>query len=155
MASKAIPGKTSVATNRRARFEYELLETYEAGMMLVGTEVKSLREGKCTLGDGYIVVRHGEAFLMNVHIPEYVYGHQFNHEPKRPRKLLLHAAEIEKIKNGTERAGHTCIPLELYFREGRAKVEIALARGKRDIDKRQTERDREDRREIRKVMGRG
>ncbi len=154
MAPK-VKGVQNVATNKRARFEYEIIETWEAGMMLTGTEVKSLRGGKCTLGDGYVYIRGHEAFLANVHIPEYSHGNLNNHEPKRVRKLLLHPGEIEKIRNGVERAGHTCIPLEIYFSNGFAKVQIALARGKKDVDKRNTERDREDRREMRQFNARG
>jgi SsrA-binding protein len=150
-----VKGVQNVATNRRARFEYEIIETWEAGIMLTGTEVKSLRDAKCTLGDGYIFVRDHEAFLANVHIPEYTHGNRNNHEPKRTRKLLLHPNEIEKIRTGIERAGHTCIPLEIYFSNGFAKVQIALARGKKDVDKRNTERDREDRREMRQFSARG
>ncbi len=145
----------SVAQNRRARFEYLLLETWEAGLVLTGTEVKSLREGKCSLGEGYVIVRDDEAWLLAVHIPEYTHGNRNNHEPKRARKLLLHPGEIEKIKQGVERAGQTCVPLEIYFSNGFAKVKIALAKGKTDVDKRHSERDREDRREIRKYTGRG
>ncbi len=155
MAPSKTPDKVSVATNRRARFEYEILEVFEAGLVLSGTEVKSLRDGKCTLGDGYVQVRRGEAFLHNVHIPEYTFGNRLNHEPKRVRKLLLHLNEIARIADATDRSGQTCIPLELYFLRGRAKVEIALARGKRDIDKRDDQKAREDRREIRKYTGRG
>lgn len=145
----------SVAQNRRARFEYLLLDTWEAGLMLTGTEVKSLREGKCSLGEGYVIVRDGEAWLLAVHIPEYTHGNRNNHEPKRARKLLLHPGEIEKIRQGVERSGQTCVPLEIYFSNGYAKVKIALAKGKTDVDKRHSERDREDRREIRKYTGRG
>lgn len=144
-----------MALNRRARFEYELVEQFEAGLVLTGTEVKSLRDGHCTLGDGYVIVRDGEAWLMHVHIPEYTHGNRNNHEPKRSRKLLLHPGEIEKIRHGVERAGFTCVPLEVYFANGFAKVSIALARGKSHVDKRHAEKDREDRREMRKYSGRG
>ena len=143
--------RKSVTQNRKARHDFVILETWEAGLVLLGTEVKSLREGKCTLGDAYVRTEKGEAFLCNLHIPEYVYGHQFNHEPKRRRKLLLHPPEIEKIRHGTERDGHTCIPIEVYFVKGKVKVELALAQGRKKADKREAAKADEDRREMRKV----
>jgi SsrA-binding protein len=144
--------KSAVATNRKARFDYELGDTWEAGLVLTGTEVKVLREGKCTLGDAYVKIDRGEAFLVNAHIPEYAQGNRNNHEPKRTRKLLLHAGEIEKIQAGIERAGMTCVAVSLYFVKGRAKVEIALARGRKHYDKRGEKAAEADKREMRKFV---
>ncbi len=133
------------ADNRRARYDYALGETFEAGLMLAGTEVKALRTGKATIAESYASIeRSGEVFLINATIPEYLQGNRFNHEPKRPRKLLLHAREIAKIAQGVEREGMTIVPLKIYFNEqGRAKIEIALAKGKKLHDKRETERKRD------------
>ena len=133
------------ADNRRARYDFALGETFEAGLMLAGTEVKSLRTGKATIGESYASVeRSGEIFLINATIPEYAQGNRNNHEPKRPRKLLLKAREIAKISQGVEREGMTIVPLKIYFNEqGRAKIEIALAKGKKLHDKRETERKRD------------
>ena len=126
-----------VAQNRKARRDYELLDIYEAGMVLVGTEVKSLRSGKANLKDGYAVVEEGEVILYNVHISPYEAASQFNHHPERPRKLLLHRAEIRRLVGRTEQRGLTLIPTKLYFKHGKAKIELALARGKKQYDKRQ------------------
>ena len=144
MAAKAERYKLA-ADNRRARYDYALGETFEAGLMLAGTEVKSLRNGKATIGESYASVeRSGEVFLINATIPEYLQGNRFNHEPKRPRKLLLHAKEIAKISHGVEREGMTIVPLKIYFNDqGRAKISIALAKGKKLHDKRETERNRD------------
>ena len=133
------------ADNRRARYNYEIGETFEAGLMLAGTEVKALRTGKATIAESYAAVeRSGEVFLINATIPEYLQGNRFNHEPKRPRKLLLHAKEIAKLSQGVEREGMTIVPLKIFFNEkGRAKIEIALARGKQLHDKRETEKKRD------------
>jgi SsrA-binding protein len=133
------------AENRRARFDYEIGETFEAGLMLTGTEVKSLRSGKATITESYASVdRAGEVFLVNANIPEYLEANRFNHEPKRPRKLLLKTREIARLAQGTERQGMTIVPLKIYFNDkGRAKVEIALARGKKLHDKRETEKARD------------
>lgn len=133
------------ADNRRARFDYEIGETIEAGLMLTGTEVKSLRTGKATIAESYVSIdRTGEPFLVNANIPEYLQANRFNHEPKRPRKLLLKAREIARLARGTEREGMTIVPLKIYFNEkGRAKVEIALARGKKLHDKRETAKQRD------------
>jgi SsrA-binding protein len=133
------------AENRRARFDYEIGETFEAGLMLTGTEVKSLRSGKATITESYASVdRAGEVFLVNANIPEYLEANRFNHEPKRPRKLLLKAREIARLAQGTERQGMTIVPLKIYFNDkGRAKIEIALARGKKLHDKRETEKARD------------
>ena len=145
------------ADNRRARYDYALGETFEAGLMLAGTEVKSLRTGKATIAESYASVeRSGEVFLINATIPEYLQGNRFNHEPKRPRKLLLHAREIARIAQGVEREGMTIVPLKIYFNEqGRAKIEIALAKGKKLHDKRETERARDWNREKSRLLKNG
>ncbi|HET9902531.1 MAG TPA: SsrA-binding protein SmpB [Xanthobacteraceae bacterium] len=132
-----------VADNRRARFNYAIGETFEAGLALTGTEVKSLRQGKATISDSYAAGRDGELWLYNANIPEYLQANRFNHAPKRPRKLLLHAREIAKLTSAVEREGMTIVPLKLYFNErGRAKIELALAKGKKLHDKRETEKKR-------------
>jgi SsrA-binding protein len=132
-----------VAHNRRARFNYEIGETFEAGIALAGTEVKSLRLGKATIAESYADSRGGELWLINATIPEYLQAGRFNHPPKRPRKLLLHRGQINKLMGAVEREGMTLVPLKLYFNEkGRAKLELALARGKKLHDKRETEKKR-------------
>ena len=145
MASKDNPNQKIVADNRRARFDYEIGDVVEAGIMLTGPEVKSLRTGKATVAEAYAAVdRNGEMILFNANIPEYVQTNRFNHEPKRPRKLLLHAKEIVKFAKGVEREGMTIVPLRIYFNEkGRAKIAIALGRGKKLHDKRETEKTRD------------
>ena len=145
------------ADNRRARYDFALGERFEAGIMLAGTEVKALRTGKATIGESYASIeRSGEVFLINATIPEYLQGNRFNHEPKRPRKLLLHAREIAKIAQGVEREGMTIVPLKIYFNEqGRAKIEIALAKGKKLHDKRDTERKRDWAREKSRLLKNG
>ena len=145
MAEKSDPNYKVAADNRRARFDYEIGEVIEAGIMLTGTEVKSLRAGKATVAESYASVdRNGELMLYNANIPEYLQGNRFNHEPKRPRKLLLHAKEIAKFAKGVEREGMTIVPLRIYFNEkGRAKIAIALGRGKKLHDKRETEKARD------------
>lgn len=130
-------GRKLIAQNRRARHDYHIEDTYEAGLVLTGTEVKSLRAGRANLTDGYALIRDGEVWLEGVHIPEYVMGTWTNHAARRPRKLLLHRREIGKLIGKTNEPGHTLIPLALYFKDGKAKVEIAVARGKRSYDKRQ------------------
>ena len=124
-------GSGVVATNRKARHDYLIEDTYEAGLVLTGTEVKSLREGRASLVDGYAFIEKGEAWLDAVHIPEYTEGTWNNHSPRRKRKLLLHKAQIVKISHKTKEGGYTLVPLQIYFTEGRAKVEIAVAKGKR------------------------
>ncbi len=136
-----------VATNRAASYHYHLLETYEAGMVLLGSEVKSLREGKANLRDAYAEVRRSEVWLLNCHISQYLPGGPFNHEPLRPRKLLLNRHEISKLAGKTQQKGLTLIPLRIYFRDGIAKCDVALARGKKQHDRRQAEREREAKRE--------
>jgi SsrA-binding protein len=132
-----------VADNRKARFNYFIDETMEAGVALTGTEVKSLRQGKATIAESYADSRGGEIWLINSDIPEYQQAHRFNHAPKRPRKLLLHRQQINKLIGAVEREGRTLVPLKLYFNEkGRAKIELALARGKKLFDKRETEKKR-------------
>jgi SsrA-binding protein len=140
-------GRKLVASNRKARHDYHIDDVYEAGMVLTGTEVKSLRAGRASLVDGFATVRDGEVWLENVHIPEYTEGTWTNHEPRRRRKLLLHKDEIVRIANETREQGETLVPLALYFKDGRAKVEIAVARGTRSYDKRQALRERQDTRE--------
>jgi SsrA-binding protein len=132
-----------VADNRKARFNYEIGEVFEAGIALTGTEVKSLRQGKATIAESYADARGGEIWLVNANIPEYLQASRFNHAPKRARKLLLHKRQISKLASAVEREGMTLVPLKLYFNEkGRAKIEIALARGKKLHDKRETEKKR-------------
>ena len=136
--------KKTVAENLRARFDYFIEETFEAGIALSGTEVKSLRFGEGSITEAYAEVRDGECWLINANIPEFSHGNRFNHEPKRPRKLLLHTREIEKMIGAVERKGMTLVPLSVYFNSrGRAKVELALAKGKQVHDKRQTMKDRD------------
>jgi SsrA-binding protein len=143
------PATDTVARNKRARHDYHILETWEAGVVLSGTEVKSLRQGKANLTDAYATVRDGEVFLLNLHISPYEQGNQFNHEPTRTRKLLLHRKEIRRLIGGVERQGLTLVPLELFFNpRGKAKVTIALAKGKKQHDKRADERRREDERDM-------
>ena len=143
--------KISIARNRRARFDYHLLETFEAGLALTGTEVKSLRSGKASIADAYGVVQGAEVFLLNAHIQPYERGGYVNHEPTRSRKLLLHRREIRRLIGAVEREGLTLIPLELYFKKGVAKVALALAKGKKLHDKRETERQRDAEREMARV----
>ncbi|GAA3762161.1 SsrA-binding protein SmpB [Microbacterium kribbense] len=145
-------GEKVVATNRRARHEYTIEKTYEAGLVLSGTEVKSLREGRANLTDGYAYIDGGEAFLDAVNIPQYLQGNWTNHAAKRTRKLLLHKEEIVRLSHAVSAGGYTLIPMKLYFSDGRAKVEIALAKGKREYDKRQTLRERQDKREAERAM---
>jgi SsrA-binding protein len=143
MAAKTDRKLRVVADNRKARFNYEIGEVFEAGVALTGSEVKSLRLGKATIAESYADPRAGEIWLVNANIPEYLQAGRFNHLPKRPRRLLLHKHQINKLMGAVEREGMTLVPLKLYFNEkGRAKIEIALARGKKLYDKRQTEKKR-------------
>jgi SsrA-binding protein len=137
-----------VATNRRARHKFELLDRFECGIELVGTEVKSLRDGKAQLGDAYAVIDRGEVWLRNLHIPPYAPASAQNHDPERPRKLLLHRYEIERLIGRSERRGLTLIPTRIYFKGPRAKVELALARSKEQRDRRREIRDRDVQREV-------
>ena len=141
----------SIARNKRARFDYLILDTYEAGLVLTGTEVKSLRDGRANISDAYGIIRDGEAFLLNLHISPYERRGYANHEPGRTRKLLLHRKEIRRLIGAVEREGLTLIPLELYFKNGVAKVALALGKGKKLHDKRETERARDAAREIARV----
>jgi SsrA-binding protein len=144
----AFDKKKVVADNRRARFDYAIDEVFEAGIALVGTEVKSLRFGDGSIGDSYAEVKNGEVWLINSHVPEFSHGNRFNHEPKRPRKLLMHQREITKLHGAVARKGMTLVPLSIYFNgQGRAKVELALAKGKNAADKRDTTKEREWKRE--------
>ncbi|MCC3273775.1 SsrA-binding protein SmpB [Arthrobacter zhangbolii] len=145
-------GRKVVATNRKARHDYEILDTYEAGMVLMGTEVKSLREGRASLVDGFATFYNNELWLEAAYIPEYLNGSWTNHAARRRRKLLLHREQLEKIMRKTSESGFTIVPLQLYFVDGRAKVEIAVARGKREYDKRQTLREKQDNREALRAM---
>ena len=142
-----------VADNRRARYNYEIGDTFEAGLVLTGTEVKSLRSGKATIAESYASAEKGELFLINATIPEYGHGNRFNHEPKRPRKLLMKAREIAKLTQGVAREGMTLIPLKVYFNDrGRAKLTLAIGRGKKLHDKRATEKERDWNREKSRVL---
>ena len=152
-AKPARKGGKVVADNRRARYDYELLETFEAGIVLQGTEVKALRQGKANIAESYATVEDGELYLLNSHIPEYSQGNRFNHEPRRKRKLLMHQREIARLANGVQREGLTIVPLKLFFNEkGRAKLDLALARGKKRYDKRETERKRDWQRDKARLM---
>jgi len=141
-----------IASNRKARHDFEILDTFEAGMVLTGTEVKSLREGKASLVDGFGQFYRGELYIENVYIPEYLNGSWTNHAARRRRKLLLHRQELLKIERRIGEAGLTVVPLSLYFKSGRAKIEIGIARGKREYDKRQTLREQQDNREAMRAM---
>jgi len=143
-----------IARNRRARYDYRIEDTYEAGLVLTGTEVKSLRAGRASLADGFAQISDGEVWLHNVHIPEYTQGTWTNHEPRRTRKLLLHRKEIEKLSARTAEQGLTLVPLSLYFKDGKAKVELGLGRGKRSYDKRQDLASRDAAREMDRALRR-
>ena len=145
-------GEKLIASNKKARHDYAIEKTYEACLVLTGTEVKSLRQGRANLTDGYAYIDGGQAYLDAVHIPEYSQGHWTNHSAKRTRKLLLHREEIVKLSHAVSAGGYTLVPLRLYFLDGRAKVEIAVAKGKREFEKRQTIREREDKREAERAM---
>jgi SsrA-binding protein len=147
-------GRKIVAQNKKARHDYHIEDTYEAGMVLQGTEVKSLRAGRASLVDGFAEVHNGEVFLHGVHIPVYTEGTWTNHEPRRVRKLLLNRHEIDKIEGRVNERGLTMVPLALYFKDGRAKVEIALARGKKTYDKRHALAEKQASREAQQAVGR-
>jgi SsrA-binding protein len=147
-------GTKIVARNRRARFDYHIDDVVEAGLVLTGSEVKSLRAGRASLADGFAQIVDGEAWLHNVHIPEYTLATWTNHEPRRTRKLLLHRKEIERLDAATRERGSTLVPLSLYFKDGRAKVEIALARGKRTYDKRHDLAEKDAAREVDRALRR-
>jgi SsrA-binding protein len=141
-----------VCQNRKAYHDYSIEETVEAGMSLAGTEVKSLREGKANLKDSYVLIKNMEAFLLNCHISPYSHGNIMNHDPVRTRKLLLHKKEIVRLQGKIAQKGYTLLPLKIYFKEGRAKVEVGLAKGKREYEKRETIKEKEANREIEKAM---
>ncbi len=145
-------GRMVVATNRKARHDYQVLDTYEAGIALQGTEVKSLRAGRASLVDGFAIFYNDELWLEGIHIPEYSQGSWTNHAARRRRKLLLHREELTKISHKIRESGFTIVPLQLYFLNGRAKVEIGIARGKREYDKRQTLREQQDNRDALRAM---
>ncbi|CAM2787147.1 SsrA-binding protein SmpB [Skermania piniformis] len=147
-------GRKAIATNRKARHDYTILDTYEAGIALVGTEVKSLREGKASLVDAFATVDDGEVWLRGLHIPEYGNGSWTNHAPRRTRKLLLHRREIDSLVGRTREGNQTLVPLSMYFADGKVKVELALARGKQDYDKRQDLARRTVEREVTRELGR-
>jgi SsrA-binding protein len=147
-------GRKLIAQNKKARHDYAIEDVFEAGLVLVGTEVKSLRAGRASLVDAYATVKDGEAWLHNAHIPEYTMGTWTNHVPRRPRKLLLHRAEILRLGGKLKESGLALVPLQLYFLDGKAKVEIALARGKKAYDKRQTMATRDAAREVSRELGR-
>jgi SsrA-binding protein len=152
MASSELTTKV-VAQNRKARHDYFIEETLEAGMELVGTEVKSLRQGRASLGDAFAQEREGEMYLMNAHISAYTAANRFNHEPLRPRKLLLHKREIGRLAGLVQRQGYTVVPLKLYFNErGKAKVELGVARGRKQHDKRERDKERSWQREKARVL---
>ena len=154
MADQKASGKKLITQNRKARHEYEIEDTVEAGLALVGTEVKSCRDGKANLVDSYAIVKDGEAWLLQAHIAPYSHGNRSNHDPTRARKLLLHKAEIERLAAKVAQEGKTLVPLRLYFHHGLAKAEIAVARGKKIHDKRRTMAKAEDERRMRQEMGR-
>ena len=147
-------GRKLIVSNRKARHEYAIEDTFEAGLVLMGTEVKSLRAGHASLVDGFAEIVEGEVWLHNAHIPEYLQGTWNNHSPRRKRKLLLHRHEIDKIERRVNERGLTLVPLSMYFKDGRAKVEIALAKGKKSYDKRQAIATRDAQREATRELGR-
>lgn len=150
----AANGNKLIADNRRALHRYAISDRMEAGMVLTGTEVKSCREGRVMLSDAYVLIKSGEAFLLNAHIPEYSAGNIFNHEPLRQRKLLLHAHEIEKLDSRIREKGENVIPLSMYWKEGRAKVELGIGKSKTDIDRRSDIKERDTKRELQRIMRR-
>jgi SsrA-binding protein len=145
-------GEKTVITNRRAHYDYFIEDTFEAGIVLKGTEVKSLRAGKGNLQDAYATIEHGEVYLNNMHISPYEQGNRYNHDPLRPRKLLLHKQEIRKLIGKVKERGYTLVPLRVYFSRGLAKVELAMAKGKRQYDKRQDMAKRDAAREVERVV---
>lgn len=141
-----------IATNRKARHQYQFLDTYEAGLVLMGTEIKSIRAGHVSLQEGFVLFEDGEAWLVNVHIAPYDPASGQNHEPRRRRKLLLHRREIDRLQRGAQEKGYTVVPTRLYLKDGRAKLEIALARGKKLHDKRQAIAERESKRQVERAL---
>lgn len=149
---KTKPKDAPLAQNKKARHDYQILETLEAGLVLTGTEIKSVRERRINLKDGFAQIHNGEAWLMNVHISEYTQGNRFNHDPLRARKLLLHKKEIQKLTGQTSEKGITIVPLKVYLKHGFAKVLLGIAKGKHDYDKRETIKKRDQEREIRRTL---
>jgi len=147
-------GKKIVAQNKKARHDYAITDVIEAGIVLVGTEVKSLRQGRASLVDGFAQLKNGEIWLHNIHIPEYDAGTWTNHEPRRVRKLLVHKQEIQKLTKELSNSGSTLVPLSIYFKDGKAKVEIAVGKGRKEYDKRQALKEKADKREVAKSIGR-
>lgn len=141
-----------IATNRKARHQYHFDDTYEAGLVLMGSEIKSIRAGRVSLQEGFVLFEEGEAWLVNIHIAQYDAASRQNHEPKRRRKLLLHRREIDRLQGRTREKGYTVIPTKLYLKDGRAKIEIALARGKKQYDKRQTIAERDSKRQVERAL---
>ena len=137
MATKKTPGDDTIVVNRRARFDYDIVETVEAGIVLTGTEVKSLRDGKASIAEAFATVRRGEVWLVQAHIPEYAFGNRANHDPIRQRKLLVHRRQITDMEAFTQEQGRTLVPMRLYWRDGMAKVQLGFGRGKAQHDKRQ------------------
>jgi SsrA-binding protein len=154
MASKRkdANSESTIAVNRRARFDYEIVEEIEAGLVLTGTEVKSLREGKASLAEAFATIRRGEAWLVQAHIPQYAFGNRANHDPTRQRKLLLHRRQIEHLAAFTQEQGRTLVPMRLYWKDGRAKVLLGLARGKAQYDKRATMAERDAERQMQRAL---
>lgn len=153
MARKPEPNRKIAAENRKARYNFQIGEAFEAGIMLTGTEVKSLRQGKATIAESYVSAEKGEIWLINANIPEYLQANRFNHEPARPRKLLLHRRQMDRLAAGVQREGMTIVPLKVYFNDrGRAKIEIALAKGKQTHDKRDSEKARDWQREKGRIL---
>lgn len=143
------PDTLVVARNRRAKHDYEIVDTYEAGLQLTGTEVKSLRAGHATIAEGYVQVKGRQAWLVGAHIPEYSHGNMNNHPPRRDRKLLLHRHQIDRLQVRLNEKGFTAVPMQIYFKKGRAKLEFGLGKGKKHYDKRRAEKDKTSRRELR------
>lgn len=152
MAKKPQVKDQALAQNKKARHDYSILSTMETGIALTGTEIKSVRERRITLRDGFVQIRHGEAILMNVQISEYLQGNQFNHDPLRNRKLLLHKKEIQKLQEASQNKGITIVPLKVYLKHGFAKVLIGVAKGKHEYDKRETLKKRDQQREIERAL---
>jgi SsrA-binding protein len=152
MKDEKFPDEQLIATNRKSHFNYFLSEFQEAGISLVGSEIKALRTGHCSLDDAYVILKGGEAFVLNMNIPVYQANGIFSHEPTRTRKLLLHKDQIRKLTYATDREGYTVIPTRVYIRKGHAKVQIALAKGKKDWDKREAIKQRDDSRNMAKAM---
>lgn len=152
MAKKPQVKDQALVQNKKARHDYSILSTMEAGIALTGTEIKSVRERRITLRDGFVQIRHGEAILMNVQISEYLQGNQFNHDPLRNRKLLLHKKEIQKLQEASQNKGITIVPLKVYLKHGFAKVLIGVAKGKHEYDKRETLKKRDQQREIERAL---